>query len=274
MDGPGVDRGHAVLKSIIDKQYVLAALDDDQPISLSELAEATDHAKSTVNRTVRRFEEAGLLERHVETSGHTYTLTHLGAQLLEWYDEGLERLACEQLYAALPPSASLPWWVVESGSVELATATVAKHSVFDQIIAFFDRIDEFRVVAPNLTRDANWTYLADRIVEDGLDMEMILTEAYLDTLMERFGDRLPTLVADHGLDALTVADVDFPYGFGMGYYGGGSELAIISYDENYYSANGTVVSDRPEAVAWGERRYESYRERAVNRNDEVLEAGE
>ncbi|AWB26555.1 helix-turn-helix transcriptional regulator [Halococcoides cellulosivorans] len=274
MDESGDHLDSEVLESVIDKQYVLAALDTDQPRSLADLAATTDHAKSTVNRTVRRFEDAGLVDCRVESNQHTYVLTHLGAQLLEWYDEGLGRLANRPLYEAIPPSASLPWWVVQSGSVELADATVAKHSVFDQILAFFDRIETFRVVAPNLTRDANWTYLSDRIVEKDLDMEMILTDAYLDTLMERFGDRLPMLVAEHGLDAMTVEEHDFPYGFGTGYYDGGSELALISYDENYYSANGTLVSDRPEAVAWGERRYETYRERAVNRNDDVLAACE
>ncbi|MFB6163455.1 MAG: MarR family transcriptional regulator [Halococcoides sp.] len=270
MDESGGEAGPEVLKAVIDKQYVLAALDGDRPRSLSELAAATDHAKSTVNRTVRQFEQAGLVDRQIETNQHTYTLTHLGAQLLAWYGEGLGRLGNETLFAALPPLAKLPWWIVRGGSVELADEGVATHSVFDQIIDFFDRIDRFRVVSPTLTRDVTWTYLADRIACDGLDMEMILTEAYLDTLVDRFGDSLPDLIADHDCHAMTVADTDFPYGFGIGYHDDGAELAIICYDENYYSATGTIVNDRPEAVAWAERRYDRYRDRAESRDDDVL----
>lgn len=273
MDGSadGTDR---VLELIVDKYYVLDALTTAESRSLSELAAATEHAKSTVNRTVRQFEAAGLVDCEVGTSQHRYSLTRLGVEMLAWYEEGLGRLGARSLYASLPAEASLPWWIIETGSVDLADEQVASHGVFDQILAFFDRIDRFRVAAPNLTRDATWTGLADRIAEDGLDMEMILTESYLELLTERFADTLPTLIAEHDLDAMTVPDADFPYGFGIGYHDDGAEVAIICYDENYYSAIGTIVNDSPAAVTWAEHHYECHRKRADRRNADVLAAAE
>jgi predicted transcriptional regulator len=183
------------------------------------------------------------------------------------------------MFAALPPDASLPPWILNKGSISAVSDTdsAAKYQVFDQILEFISRVDRFQVVAPALTRDSTFNHLAEEALTNDLEIEVVFPDPFFDLLCDRFPQVMREIATTGNFSAYTLDDIEPPYGFGLGYREDSSgiidttELAIVCYDENHYSANGTIVTTSPAAVTWGQEQYKMYKSNSTERTSEVLE---
>lgn len=218
-----------------------------------ELAATLSVSRSTVDRAVRDLETHGLVER----SG-SVTLTLKGRLALDSYETFAARLhdlnAAETALETLPDDARVDTALFRDATVVEASPVAPQRAT-----------EAYRSLAADATRicgyasallDSTVPTLRDRIVEEGLELELVFAPDVLDELVSSHGSavadardtgRLTMLEETDGL-AYSLMLVDTPET---------THATALFYDDSGHT--GLVHNDTPEAVAWAEGVYTELR---------------
>jgi predicted transcriptional regulator len=226
------------------------------PRAKRDLVEALPISRSTVDRAVRNLEAKELVERNEQIA-----LTLRGRLAIEAYNEFVGYV--DELEAARPILASLPRdTTVDRCLFEGATfvspdrLTPQRHAV-----AFLDEIEAATEIRGFSTAFVP-TYvdlLHERILEDGLTVELTLPADLLEELFSSAQDRIDEALATGRLTFLE-ASTTLEYSLFVLEQPERTLVAALVYDDQ--GRSGIVFNDSPAAVAWAERRYEAIRDAA------------
>ena len=237
------------LRDVVARRRDVLARIDATGVRKRTLVEAVDVSRSTVDRAVRDLEEYGLVER--TNGGVSRTLA--GRLALEGHDRLIDRLRglrrAEPVLRSLPPGADLPATVFAGSEVFLPDAANPYRPMeFAGDLA--KRSDRVRACAPAIIAPQVEMY-RDAVVERGLTLDVVVTEAALERLVTEFSGAVQQALAT-GRCAVYRTDESLDYSLFVAQCPDGAEMGLGVYDE--HGTTGYVGNDRPEAVEWARGR--------------------
>lgn len=249
----GMDRGDvSAVRAALDRRHAVLTAVGTEAVDKRELTEQVTVSRSTVDRGVRELERLGLIER--VNGGFRRTL--VGTLALAEYDRATERL--EALAAAADVLSHLPADVEVDPSVLLGADVVEATSETpyrplsyqNELVRGADRIYACAtaVVPPQVE------FYYNELVENGLELTVITTDATLDLLVSEHYERLVNAL-DTGRCEMFLVDEPIHYSVVVAERPAGDEMLVSVYDDGIV---GTIGNSRPEAVAWAEDRVEAY----------------
>lgn len=230
---------------------LLAALADaDTPQAKRALRDELGVARSTVYKGLRELAALGL----VRDTGDGYTLTALGRLGREAHERYRARLtdlsAARSVLADVPADAAVPPEFVAD-----ATVTTANRTEPERPLAAFETAVEDADCLRSLSPAALPRYMADLHddVSEGKSRELVVERPAASALEASYDEFDDALAA--GLDVYTLAE---PLPFGLTLFDE-EAAALTTYEGG--NVSGILLSDAPEAYAWADETYETYRER-------------
>lgn len=225
------------------------------PTTKRDLVEQHDVSRSTVDRAVRELEEKRLVERTPDG----VALTLPGRVALDEYDDCLglaDGLAdAAPILDALPADAPFDPAMLRGARV-VGTEQHAPHRPVEEFAALVSGADAVRVVLATYVPE-HVEACCDPATERGSVAELVLTDPVISSLAPESEASLRR-ATDGGLSAYRVDDA--PYSLAVAERDDDGRTGVLVADES--GVRGLVASDTPEAVAWADRQFESYRERA------------
>ncbi|MFC7235287.1 helix-turn-helix transcriptional regulator [Halosegnis marinus] len=225
----------------------------DGPRTKRDLREELGVARSTVYKGLRELTELDLARE----TGEGYVLTALGELAREERERYRERLggltAARDVLADIPASAGVPAAFAESATVATSERTAPERALdtFDAMVRDAERVRSLSPAAiPRYMADLHEDVLA------GEDREIVVERPAAAALRAEY-DEFDAAVAA-GLD-VRVLDESLPFGLTLFDDEG---AALTTYEAG--GVSGILLSEAPEAVAWAERTYADYRDRAVD----------
>lgn len=239
------------------RQNVLRAVGNDG-VRKTELTDALDLSRSTVDRAVRELEQVGLLVREDGRCRRTLA----GSLALEEYDGYRRRLdgidESTELLAALPPDTPFDATVLVGADVRKAEA----HTPYEPVSAvsnLIERATRTRTVASGVIPQQVETYRR-AILEGGLEAQFVVTDRVIEHVIETYDDVLSEALAT-GRAEFRLTEESMPYSVVVAETPTGTEVGVLVYADD--GVRGTVRNDDPAAVAWGLDVFEGYWERAT-----------
>lgn len=213
----------------------------------SEVAEAVDVSRSTVDRGIRELAEADLLEG----GGDELSPTLAGRLALEAYDEmqaQVEAVAgARALLAPLPPETELP-------VVMLRKAVLAVAPEEDPLAPVRERLSRADVLRCHRADGADELDLVGLLPGPLSEVSLCLSPGLVEELLVNDRERLRTLLAT---DSVTVREADGPAEYDLLVLDPGDEratAAVLVRDED--GLRGCLVTDDAEAVEWANEAFE------------------
>lgn len=214
-------------------------------------------SRSTVDRAVRELESAGLVTRESGTVG----LTFAGRLTLSAYEEFYESVAGlrrgKDVLGPIPADASMDPAVFEGATV-VRSEPHAPHRPVQELKDYLRDANRIRGVASAVLPEYVTLY-SRQIVEEGAEVELVVSEPVLETLVGKYGESLEASLATGRLDlyaiagtppfSTIIADRDEP------------ELSVVVYGDS--GVVGLIHNAAPDAVRWGEQWIEDWRERGT-----------
>jgi len=221
----------------------------DAPRTQSELVAESDASQPTVSRAVAELRSRDL----VRDRDGEYDLTRLGRLVLSRYRACVSEIgdacAARDVVRALPEDA--PDELFLGGATVRSTTARAPDNAIGPLTRVPADATRLRACASVV-----WTTLAqrvvDRIVEDGLEAEVVLAADLLDGDTPVSVDL--TRAHETGRLALYAADHARPYDFSITETPSETYVGLIARGES--GGWSTVVTASDEAVAWAERQFE------------------
>ncbi|QDX39556.1 winged helix-turn-helix domain-containing protein [Salarchaeum sp. JOR-1] len=220
------------------------------------LVDAHDASRSTVDRAVRQLADAGLVDR---THGEV-ALTTTGRLALDAYTTFRNRVTgiddANDVLDGVDDADDLDVRLFENATVVEAAHTPQKP--MDEVADVIRTATEVRVLAP-LVLPSHVEIYRDRVNENALAADVVVTQAVLDELVTNHQDTIETFVGSDDA-ALSFTNDDLPYG-----------LVLASLDDRDVvlvvcgtgPVAGVLRNDTPDAVAWAADRFASARETAT-----------
>lgn len=221
------------------------------PRTKPELADALPVSRSTVDRAVRELETHDLVER-----GDAVSLTLAGALALDAYEEFASQLdalgAADSLFAGLPADATVDPVLLRDATVVDPSRVAPQRGVerYRSLVTDADRVRGF----VSAVLDTNVPTFRERIVEDGVPVELVLAPDALDVLVSTHGDAVADARATGNL-ALYRANSTLAYSLMLVDAGATTHVCALFYDDG--GQVGLVLNGDPDAVDWAEGVYES-----------------
>lgn len=236
-----LSRRHGILRSLLES-----------PKERRELVDDLDDSKSTVYKGVSQLQEHGLL---VSTSeGLKPTL--YGILALERYEELGRTARIGDVVSDLPPNSIDPSALVGARAVVPDRRSVDRHLArLERILRSARSIQGF---APAVSPRTVSVY-HERITQDGLEAELVLTDAILNYLRQDHPDTLEDSVESENVE-LYRSTADMPFVLLLTSSGSGTEVCIDLGRDGLATA--LIVNDTTESRRWAETRFEQMKSNA------------
>jgi len=238
------------LAGTLETRAELLAVLTDEPREKGALREELGVARSTVYKGIRELAALGLV-RETDDGYALTALGRLGRGAHERYHDRLTDLsAARSVLADVPADAGVPGAFVAD-----ATVATADRNAPERPLATFESAVEDADCIRTLSPAALPRYMDD-LHEDVVTGEVreLVVERPAAAALEASYDEFDAAVAA-GLDVYTIAE---PLPFGLTLFDQES-AALTTYEEG--GVSGILLSDAPEAYAWGVETYEDYRSR-------------
>ncbi|MFC7176771.1 helix-turn-helix transcriptional regulator [Halosegnis marinus] len=224
----------------------------DGPRTKRDLREELGVARSTVYKGLRELTELDLARETGEVRAHgARGAGPRGTRAVPRAARGLT--AARDVLADIPASAGVPAAFAESATVATSERTAPERALdtFDAMVRDAERVRSLSPAAiPRYMADLHEDVLA------GEDREIVVERPAAAALRAEY-DEFDAAVAA-GLD-VRVLDESLPFGLTLFDDEG---AALTTYEAG--GVSGILLSEAPEAVAWAERTYADYRDRAVD----------
>lgn len=255
--GPSDEQTPADIDAIADilrKRASLLELLADAPRGQRDLRDNLGVSRSTVYKSLKRLDEAGLVE---ERDG-VYALTGFGRLAWQRHDDYVARLrrldAARRLLETLPEDRPFPPTLFERGRIAVP-GRHAPERPLDRLSEIGEAADRLRVVSPSgMPR-----FLADiheNVQADEQTATLVLESDAIPRLRSEY-DRFGAAASVDGLDIRSVRG-ELPYAFVLF---DEEELGVFGYEGGILV--GAAFSDDRDALSWGERAFERTFERSV-----------
>lgn len=229
----------------------------DDPKAKPEIVEATDNARSTVDRGIRELSKNGL----VRAEKSRYEATSAAACILECY-EAFQRKAelyyeVREAISGLPPCERIPPAYLRDAKITMADRE-NPGKVLIETSKNLDEADALYGVYPSfLAYYAE--YIHSAIVDNGLEMKVVCSPGVVDGLAAE--DVALQDVLDTGNCTIYLHE-NLP-SYGIAYSTGtpnareGTRAGLLIYSRHGNPHSG-IRNDTDEAVQWAKNQYESY----------------
>ena len=251
-EGPQITNTDELIEILSRRHDILRSL-LNTPKERHVLVDYLDVSKSTVYKGISQLRELNLIESTQE--GLQPTL--FGIVALRRYDELAKTAELGELLKFLPSDAIDPSVFIDAEAVTPDNHSVDKHLTrIERILQDAETIHGFSpAISPQYI-----SILHQRIVNDGLTAEIVLTEE----IVTHFQQEYPA----ESEDILTASDVTFwrtdmelPFTLLLVSSPSGTEICIELGEEGH--ATGLVINDTAESLRWAEAEYEHYKQMAV-----------
>lgn len=225
----------------------------EAPRTKPELAEALSVSRSTIDRAVRDLQSADFVAR-----GEAVSLTLTGALALDAYERFVDQLdaleGAGSLFASLPVDATVDPALLRDATVVTPSQVAPQRAVetYRSLVADASRVRGFACAV----FDTNVPTFRERIVEDEIPVELVLTDDVLDALVTTHGDVINDATESGNL-ALYRATTALSYNLMLVESDAGIQVCALVHDRDGHV--GLVLNDDPDAVSWAEDVYESVR---------------
>ena len=247
------ERDTAALADVLRKRAPLLKTLADGPLTQRDVRDELGISRSTVYKSLRELESAGLVVGCPEG----YTLTGLGRLAWRRHDDYLARLdrlsVADRLLASVPPDQRLPLSLFEHGRVYVS-GRHAPERPLEQMEARGEVADRLRCFSPSgIPR-----YLGNihERVEAGRQTATLVLERPALERLETDYERFEAVRSEPDVEFRVVGE-ELP--FALILYDD-DELGFFAYDDGVLVGAG--FSDDEDVVRWGERRFERRYERS------------
>lgn len=225
----------------------------ERPRPKPALADELSVSRSTVDRAVRDLEAEGFVER---SDGVTLTLQgRLALDSYETFAAQLQDLtAAETALQSLPDDARVDRALFRGATV-VEASPVAPQRATEAYRSLVADATQVRGYASALL-DGNVETFRDRIVEHGVDVELVLDPAVLEALVGNHGSAVAD-ARDTGRLTMLEAANELSYSLMLVDTAEETHATALFYDDTGHT--GLVRNDTPEAIAWAEGVYEDLR---------------
>ncbi|MFC6976258.1 helix-turn-helix transcriptional regulator [Halomicroarcula sp. GCM10025709] len=224
-----------------------------EPRTKPELVDATDVARSTVDRAIESLREEGLVSR----DGSAYQATYAGRHVGEAYDQFVSRTrtlqTAQPVLEPLPADTTIPPAALDGATVLEATPEAPQAPV-DHNTELVAGATEFRGTGPAVI--PQYTETVAGLVETGTTVELVLTEAVVDALRREYAEGFERLRTADDL-GLYVTDESVPYAVWTARTPDGPVSGLVVYTES--GIKGVVTNGTAAMNEWARAEYESYR---------------
>lgn len=248
------------IEVLAQRAELLRALRDG-PRTKRELVESWSVSRSTVDRAVRNLESWEFVER-----ADGVALTLRGRLALEAYEELADTVAAVDAAGVvldpLPADATIDRSLL-CGATVVGPDPVSPQRPFVSYQELVEDATAVRGYAPAVLED-NVPVFRDRIVEDGLTVDLTLSPDALDELVSAHADTVDEVLAtDHV--TFRRATTTLEYALMLVEQGGRTVVCALFYGDR--GLVGTLHNDSSDAVQWAEGVYERIREDAEPLNE-------
>lgn len=215
----------------------------DGELEKRRIEETLDVSRPTVDRAFRELEELGLLE----SRGTTYELTRFGRLFCDRFDAQISQLdemvELASILSHLPESAAIGERMLSGAQVKQTQkhAPLSPISSVGRLAASAEKIEGYtNVILPHYV-----TFIRDRVLENGLDARIILSEGVMKQAFAEYADEINELIEANGT-RLVKTHEDLPYGIVVL----DDEIAGVSIRDEENRLRGVLVNYSDSAVDW------------------------
>jgi predicted transcriptional regulator len=251
----GVDPAE-IIATVNRRCDVLRALEDG-PLEKPTLETRLAVSRSTIDRGIRELEETGLVTRDDE--GYRRSLPgRIALEEFERFRSRLEGLGeSAPLLGELDATAALDGALLDGARVVGSTRTSPGRPV-EALYDVVDRADRVRAVGLAVHPRQVHVY-SRRVAEEGMQAALVLTEDAIERLVADYRESFDVAL-DNDLVQFWRVDEALPYSLTLADSGEETHVGVLVYAGE--SIQGCILNDGDRAVAWGEERFETLRERA------------
>lgn len=245
-DGTALDADtDEVIETLNARQAVLTALTDG-PVGKPALTDGLPVSRSTVDRSIRRLEAAGFVER--ADGGWRATLAgRLAAASFEKFaDRVAGVLDGRPLLEYLDEELSPPPELFADGEVFTIGQDLVGSAVGRRMATFFADIDRCIGLANHANPDVV-DVLQEAVVDGGAEGRFVFDAATLSYAVSTFRDQFTAMLESGRLELHTVERL--PCGLYVVEADDTAQVAVVAYDDLERS-RAVAISDAPVAVAW------------------------
>jgi len=245
------------LRSVLHKRIDVFRSLGESPASKPELVDRLSSSRSTVDRAIADLEDVDC----VESRNGTYSLSATGRFALaehERYASTTRTIArASELLDGLPESTTLSSAFLDGAEVAVADSH-APSSAATESSQLLERATAMRGLAPTV-RKSDVFILNRELDRDDLTIEVVAEPEVVEALAALSDTPISALVARDAF-SLYRSPQSLPYALWVMETPEGDHAGVT-----FRGAGGTtgmVTNDAPDAVAWANETFESYRERA------------
>lgn len=256
--GASGDAGET-LGTVARRADVLSAL-DDAVRSKPALEEELKVSRSTIDRAVRELEREAFIER----TGRGFTATTAGRLALEQYRALTDRLetitTATQLLEHVPFEHAPPPAVLADADIRWPEPPEPAQ-VLEPIITMLRGADQLRALSRAVSDPKLLGTVEEQVVEKGLDVEFIYSEAMIDHLRSSYPERVDGIWERENFRMYMTDTLPFSLGVMHGREME-PQLVLIVYNEDG-EFRGVLYNETPAAIAWGEDVFRRERSQAT-----------
>lgn len=244
-----------LIEAVSRRADLLSAL-RERPLEKSRLAAELPVSRSTVDRAVRRLESFGLVTR----DRGAVSLTLGGRLALSEFEEfraGIEGLMdATGVLAPVPPDSGMDLALFRDATV-VSSHRYAPHQPVQEMQRLLTDAGSIRGVASAVLPEYVDLY-SDQILEQGTDVELVVPDLVLETLVTDYWEELAASLETGRLDLKEVG-VQPPFSAIIARHDD-PELGVVIYAES--GTAGVIRNAAPEAIEWARDWIETWEERA------------
>lgn len=229
------------------------------PRSLQELDQMLSMSRSTIHRTIRSFEELGLLRKE----GNRYALTGHGLIVADEATTFRDRLQTAYRLGDFftiihPTDVQVPFELFADAKVTQPQPQQA-HTGVKRIIDFIEQADSLRMFSNIIS--PLYVDVALREMRNGMDIEVIFDDSVLDIVQTEYAEQAIEAYDTGRFTVLVEQDVPFELFLAE------DRMAMAAHDDSALP-HVVIETDSPSAREWAEDVYMDYREAAANAGPE------